>query len=142
MMRDNTTTAVVIAATLAMAPGLAVADDLAGADALLCSSVQATICYVDGDCEIGAPWNWNVPQFIEVDLEAKTLSTTEASGENRVTPIKHLSREDGSIFLQGVERGRAFSFVIDEASGFASVAVARNGITVSVFGACTPNSSD
>jgi hypothetical protein len=34
--------------------------------------------------------------------------------------------------------GRAFSFVIVEKTGMASIAVAREGMTVSVFGACTP----
>jgi hypothetical protein len=47
-------------------------------------------------------------------------------------------REEGKIFLQGIEKGRAFSFVIEEPSGEASIAVARQGLTVSVFGACTP----
>ena len=43
-----------------------------------------------------------------------------------------------AIVIQGFERGRAFGFVIEEASGQASVAVAREGVTVSVFGVCTP----
>ena len=55
-----------------------------------------------------------------------------------MTPIRSLSREDGLIVLQGIEAGRAFSFVIDEESGMVSVAVARDGLTVSIFGACTP----
>lgn len=33
--------------------------------------------------------------------------------------------------------GRAFSFVIDEATGHMTVAVSRDGLSVSVFGACT-----
>ena len=57
---------------------------------------------------------------------------------NRATPIKNLHREDGLIFLQGVEMGRAFSFVIQEETGDLSAAVAREDVTVSVFGACTP----
>jgi len=117
---------------------VAIADDLTGAERLLCSSVQATVCAIDGDCEIGPPWSWNIPQFIQVDLESKRLSTTPASGEQRVTPFEFLERANGLIVIQGFERGRAFSFVIDEASGQASVAVAREGVTVSVFGACTP----
>jgi len=36
-----------------------------------------------------------------------------------------------------MEGGRAFSFVIDEATGLLTVAVARDGLSVSVFGACT-----
>ena len=124
--------------TMLAASTVAVADDLSGADRLLCSSVQATVCTVAGECEIGLPWDWNIPQFIVIDLKKKTLGTTPASGELRVTPFTHFVRENGLIILQGFENGRAFSFVIHEASGQASVAVARDGVTVSVFAACTP----
>jgi hypothetical protein len=116
----------------------AIADDISDADRILCSSVEATVCVLDGDCEIGAPWFWGIPQFIEIDLEAKQLSTTAASGESRTTSINNLLREDGRIFLQGVENGRAFSIVLNEQTGMLSAAVAREEVTVSVFGACTP----
>jgi hypothetical protein len=114
------------------------ADDLSGANRILCTAVQATICTLEDGCEMGAPWDYNVPQFIEVDLEKLRLGTTPASNENRSTPIRNVQREDGKIYLQGVEEGRAFSFVIEESTGFASIAVAREKVTVSVFGACTP----
>jgi hypothetical protein len=84
------------------------------------------------------PWNLKVPQFIEVDLKARRMGTTRASGENRSTPIEHVRRESGTIVLQGYERGRAFSFVIKEDTGAASVAVASPGKSVAVFAACTP----
>jgi hypothetical protein len=125
-----------MAAAVSAAPSTA--DDLTGAGKLLCSSVEATVCDVSGDCEMGPPWNWDIPQFIEVDLSRKMLSTTPASGENRSTPILNIVREQGVLFLQGVEGGRAFSFVINQSTGAVSAAVARDGITVSVFGACTP----
>ena len=118
--------------------GAARADDLTGADQLLCTAVQATKCTDDGDCTQDLPWNLNVPQFIQMDLKAKRLSTTRASGENRSTPIEYQKRENGQIVLQGFERGRAFSFVIDEATGMLSAAVAAQGRAVVVFGACTP----
>jgi hypothetical protein len=57
---------------------------------------------------------------------------------SRDTPIENIEREGGLIFLQGIENGRAFSFVIVEASGVVSVAVAREDVTVTVFGSCTP----
>jgi hypothetical protein len=126
-----------LAVTILGAMGPVLADDLHGADRILCSAVTATVCTVDGDCETDLPYNWNIPQFIEIDLAKKILSTTKASGENRQTPAASLTREDGWIYLQGVEGGRAFSFVIDETTGLTSIAVARKGLTVSVFGACT-----
>jgi hypothetical protein len=120
-------------------PGATVwADDLTGAGRILCSAVQATACLEAGDCEVDLPWNLNIPAFIEVDLDARRLSTTAASGENRATAIDHLSRQDGLIVLQGFEMGRAFSLVITESTGRLAVAVAAEGRTVAVFGACTP----
>ena len=114
------------------------ADDLTGAGRFLCTASQATICSVDGECLTESTWNLDIPHFIQVDLQAKTLSTTKASGENRSTPIKNVEREDGLIILQGAENGRAFSFVIAEEDGMASIAVARDGLSVAVFGVCTP----
>ena len=127
-----------IVIALLLLPSPSRADDLSNQDLLLCTAVSVMHCTDDGDCVVDLPWNLNIPQFIQVNLKDKTLSTTKASGENRSTPIRNLVREEGKIFLQGVELGRAFSFVIDEKSGMLSVAVAREGITVSVFGACTP----
>jgi hypothetical protein len=114
------------------------ADDLSNQQLLLCTAVTAMHCHDDGDCVVDVPWNLNIPQFIQVNLDKKTLSTTKASGENRSTQIKNLIREGGTIYIQGLEGGRAFSFVINEGSGLMSVGVAADGRVVSVFGACTP----
>lgn len=127
--------AFVLAAAL---PGISMADDLTDHDRLLCTPVEVTRCTEGGTCTSEVPWNLQIPQFIEVDLKAKTFATTKASGENRATPIRSVLREEGLIVLQGFEQGRAFSFVIHEETGMVSVAVARDGLTVSIFGACTP----
>jgi hypothetical protein len=118
--------------------GGATAEDLTGADRILCAGVQATYCDTSGACEVGMPWQWNMPEFVEIDFEAKTVSTTRAVERFRQTPIRTLERGNGEIYLQGVENARAFSFVIDEASGVASIAIAADGMTISVFAACTP----
>jgi hypothetical protein len=128
----------ILALILAL-PGLVVeADDLTGSTSFLCAAVQATQCLEGGDCTIDLPWNLNMPQFIEIDLEAKMLSTTAASGANRTTPIEYLESEDGAISLQGFENGRGFTFVINQQTGQVTVAIATDGRAVIVFGACTP----
>jgi hypothetical protein len=114
------------------------ADDISGSSQFLCTAVQASGCSADGQCHTGPPWSLNVPQFIEVDLKAKELRTTKASGENRKTPIRNLERDGPMIILQGYEKGRAFSIMIDEETGDLSAAVARDEVGVSVFGSCTP----
>jgi len=114
------------------------ADDLTGADAFLCSAVQATQCKADGECTSGPPWNWQFPQFLEIDLKKGLMATTQASGDNRSTPILSSERTEGRILLQGRQLGRAFSMVVTEQTGVASVAIAAEGMTVTVFAACTP----
>lgn len=132
------TRGLVAAAILAAGVQAARADDLAGATRFLCASVQATVCVEDGECVVDLPWNLNIPDFIEVDLEARTLGTTAASRLNRTTAIEHLSRSDGVIVFHGFEMERAFSWVISEATGRLTVAVATDGRSVAVFGSCTP----
>ena len=114
------------------------ADDLTGSSEFLCVPVQATLCTEDGECAVELPWKVNIPQFIEVDLEARRLSTTAASGENRTTPIEHLSRDGETFIIHGFEMGRAFSWVIDEGTGRVTAAMVTDGMAIAVFGACTP----
>ena len=118
--------------------GAASADDIRGAEKFLCSAVEATLCEVEGHCVSGAPWNWQIPQFLEIDLKKDLISTTAASGESRSTPIRHEERSTGQLFLQGIQMERAFSFVINEQTGVASMAIAAEDLTVTVFAACTP----
>lgn len=120
--------------------GSALGDDISGADKVLCASATVVICVDSGDCESMSPAELNVPQFINVDLKKRRLHSTEASGQNRTTKINKVTRDEGFIYLQGIEDGRAFSFVINEATGMITAAVARRDISVTVFGACTPTS--
>jgi hypothetical protein len=113
-------------------------DDLTGKDRLLCTAVHVMQCTSDGECQNTTPQQLNLPEFVEVDLKARMVSTTKASGENRTSPIGNVTREGGLIVFQGVQTGRAFSFVIGESGGLASVSVAGEDMTVSIFGACTP----
>jgi hypothetical protein len=137
-MRNRRRLVIMLLLITVILPPVVLADDIKDAETILCTSVQATVCFFEGDCEIGVPWNWNIPQFIEIDFAEKMPRTTLASQENRQTPFKYIEREAEVIYLQGVEDGRAFSITIREDTGQLSAAVARDGVTVSVFGACTP----
>jgi hypothetical protein len=126
-------------AVLGLAAAPALGDDLTGSTSFLCNIGQATACIEQSECFSFAPQDFDIPHFIEVNLDTKMLSTTKASGLNRTTPIKNLERSDGQIIFQGVQNRRAFSVLIHETSGLMTAAVARDGVGVSIFGACTPN---
>ena len=120
-----------------IAAGVANAENLAGADEIICATAQAKICLETGDCYSAAPWELAMPDFVVIDLDKKVLSTTKSSRENRSTEVTIVETDEGVIYLQGIERGRAFSFVIDEITGRMTATVSRDGLSVTVFGACT-----
>ncbi len=113
------------------------ADDLTGVNEMICAAAQVQICIENDTCYAAAPAELGIPDFVVIDIKKKTVSTTKSSDQNRSSPFKSIMKSDGLIYLQGIEGERAFSFVIDEATGRMTVAVARDGISVIVFGACT-----
>jgi hypothetical protein len=120
-----------------VAGGLSQAEPVSDVDRMVCVAQQVQICIENDSCYTSSTWELNVPEFVVIDLKKKKISTTKASEQNRSTPFTSMSKSEGLIYLQGFEGGRAFSFVIDEATGRLTVAVARDGIAVNVFGACT-----
>jgi hypothetical protein len=120
-----------------LAGGVVFAENLEDVDKMICSAGQAQICLEAGDCYSVTPWEISVPDFVVIDTKNKSVSTTKASGLNRSTEFSKVERIDGLIYLQGIEGERAFSFVIHEATGRMTVAVTRDGLSVTVFGACT-----
>ena len=128
---------IVLISAFTLVASAAFADNIENTDRLLCSTSRIIVCFEDGECIDAHPWELNIPQFVVIDAKKMTVSTTKASGENRVTPIRTLKRDNGKMIMQGIEQERAFGFVIDEASGLLTASVARDGLAVSVFGACT-----
>ena len=127
----------VLLSALSLVASAAFADNIANTDRLLCSTSRIVVCFENGECIDADPWELNIPQFVVIDAKKMTMSTTKASGEKRVTPIRTLKRDNGKLIAQGIEQERAFGFVIDEASGLLTASVARDGLSVSLFGACT-----
>jgi hypothetical protein len=114
------------------------ADNVSGKERMLCSIVEVNFCAPGGLCAEGPPWLWNVPDFIEIDLIDKELRTTKASGQNRKTPIRTISRENGDLVLGGAELGRSFVFSIREVTGELTITVATWELGGVGFGTCTP----
>ena len=117
--------------------GVAAAENVTDVTRMICASGQAQICLETGECYAATPWELSVPDFVIIDTKKGTISTTKASGLNRSTEFTKSERKEGLIHLQGVEDGRAFSFVIHEQTGRMTAAIARDGLSVTVFGACT-----
>ena len=128
---------ILIACAGFFATSLVLADDVSGTDKFLCAAARANVCVETGDCFSATPAELSMPDFVIVDAKSETVSTTGGSESNRSSKFSSVVRSEGLIHLQGVENQRSFSFVIDEFSGFLTVSIIRDGLSVTVFGACT-----
>ena len=120
---------------LAFLPVLA--ENISNADRIICSPADVKLCFENGECFDTNPWEVDIPEFLVIDLKKKTISTTRVSGQDRSTTFTALERNNGMLVMQGIESGRAFSFVVEEMTGILTASVARDGVSMSVFGACT-----
>jgi hypothetical protein len=109
-----------------------------GSVPLICALIEVMDCAPGAECQRGAPESVNLPQFVKLNFTEKTLSTTEAAQRQQTTPIKQLEQFDGSMILQGVEGGRAWSIIIANETGKMSATVADDQAGFVIFGACTP----
>ena len=115
----------------------AVAENVAGEDQLLCAPGYVTHCSSGGDCETVPSENYGIPSFLRIDLDGEVIRTTGADDEQGETPIQHVTRANGEVYLQGIENARMFSVLIDEASGNGALAIIADGETATAFLACT-----
>jgi len=129
---------VVVGLAILGAAASANAENITGADQIVCSAGTVIVCLDDGTCADGPPWTLNIPHFITVDVGKKKLQTTEASGQKRVTSIQSVQRTEGFLVLQGYENQRAFNWMITEDTGMATVTISLDGMSITAFGVCTP----
>jgi len=127
--------AIICITALLIVSGPAFAGNIEGANRFLCAPTDSVECNTGGKCARGEANNVNLPDFVEIDLEAKTMQGLDTG---RTTPIKHVARNEGNLVLQGVEAGRGWSMTVTEANGHVTLAVANEGRGFIVFGACTP----
>ena len=113
------------------------AENISDSDRIVCSPADVKLCFENGECFDTNPWEIDLPEFLIIDVRKKTISTTKVSGQDRTTSFSALTKTDELLLMQGIEDNRAFSFVIEQQTGIMTASVARDGVSVSVFGACT-----
>ena len=91
------------------------------------------------------PEEINLPQFIFVDFKGKNLSGRRpGSSTEETTKVQNIQKVDGRTILQGAERGRGWSIVIEQDSGKMAGSVAafsedQKRMGVVLLGSCTPD---
>ena len=129
---------IILAGTSLLVSARVWAGDFDGSKPLICSVIQTVACPRGEEVTRGTAEDVDLPQFFFIDFEKKLVSGKTAEGEARETKIENIKREDGKLILQGVQRGRAWSAVINEATGKTTIIGANDEAGFVVFAACTP----
>ena len=93
---------------------------------------------------IHPPADVGLPDFLKVDIEAKTISANHASGDKRSTKIENLEKIDGKVIIQGAEDGVedvkdgvGRSLAVAEESGKMALTASGDDVGFVLFGAST-----
>lgn len=121
---------------LCLVPSLLRAATYDGSVPLLCAPTTVLECEDTGEGQRRTVESTNIPSFVTINFEQKTISDTNNSG--RTSMIKHLERMDGHLVMQGGEHGRSWNIVIVEETGTMSASAISEGLGFVIFGACTP----
>ncbi len=113
------------------------AGDFDGSKPLLFAVIETVECTPGSECLRGTAESIGIPQFLKINFEGKTISSTPESGTIRTTKIKNMERIEGKLILQGVQNGKAWSMVINEKTGKVTMSASDEQAGFVVFGACT-----
>jgi hypothetical protein len=125
-----------VASAVPMAPVSArAAGPFDGSVPLLCAAIDLMECAAGGECQRRTAEDVNLPRLLTLDFKAQSLVAADDS--NRTAPIQRVERVNGRLILQGGQEGRAWSVVIEEATGKLSAGVVDQQGAFAVFGVCT-----
>lgn len=132
-------------ASLAFVPTLVSAGNFDGSKPLLCASIEVIECLPGEECLRVTPEVIDAPQFIRVDMKAKTLTTSLAADAGKSSAIERSEVVDGKLMIQGAEDGSpevqdgvGWTLAISENTGKMVVTASGDDVAFVIFGACTP----
>lgn len=105
-----------------------------GSQDLLCVPTDIAECDRAARCERVSVSEVDLPHFLKLQFRNKRL--VGVGPEARTTAIETVRSVDGLTILQGAENGRAWSLVVEQATGRMSGSVADGEGAFAVFGAC------
>ena len=118
-------------------PLISTAGDFDGSKPLICAVIEDFDCIPGGECLSGTAESINIPQFLRIDFKEKVITGKRGDGKVLSTTVNNMEPADGKMILQGIQKGKAWSMVITEATGKMTITAADDQAGFVVFGACT-----
>lgn len=109
-----------------------------GSKNIVCAVVDVVGCTETGKCVEGTAGSFDLPQFMIMDSEKKSIRAAyEAGQKDFSSPVKNMERSGDHLILQGIENGRGWDIAINTKTGKMSAAGVGDAVSFLVFGACT-----
>jgi len=130
---------------ICIVPLISVAEDFDGSRPLLFSVISAMECTPDDGCRAVTIESLDLPRFLKIDLNKKTIDPVSESDTRPGSVIERMERVDGKLILQGAEDGYAsvrdglgWTIAIAEGTGKVVMTASGDQVAFVVFGACLP----
>ena len=121
------------------------ADDFDGSRPLLFSVISVMECTPDNGCRSVTIESVDLPRFLKIDLNKKTIGPVSESDARPGSTIERVERVDGKLILQGAEDGYesvrdglGWTIAIAEGTGRVVMTASGDQVAFVVFGACLP----
>ena len=121
------------------------ADDFDGSRPLLFSVISVMECTPDNGCRSVTIESVDIPRFLKIDLNKKTIGPVSESDARPGSTIERVERVDGKLILQGAEDGYesvrdglGWTIAIAEGTGKVVMTASGDQVAFVVFGACLP----
>ena len=121
------------------------ADDFDGSRPLLFSVISVMECTPDNGCRSVTIESVDIPRFLKIDLDKKTIGPVSESDARPGSTIERVERVDGKLILQGAEDGYesvrdglGWTIAIAEGTGRVVMTASGDQVAFVVFGACLP----
>ena len=111
-----------------------------GSSSFICAAIDVVGCVDAGHCTQGQARVFDLPEFMDVDLNKNVIHVTYDAGTNEAdSPITNRIVSGGQLVLQGVENGHGWSMSVNQRTGRMSIASVGGELSYMIFGACKVN---
>ncbi len=126
-----------LAAAGALTAAGAQAQGLDGSRNMICAVVSVVACGDAHVCYHGLAKQFDLPEILVVDVNAKQVRGTAESGLKQDSPIRHSESTGSQLVLQGVENGHGWSMAINRENGRMATVLSGELVSYMIFGTCT-----
>jgi hypothetical protein len=133
----KTASVAIVAGALACLPPMARAATFDGSQPIICAPVEILECERRLHCEAQTVETVDLPQFIRISVQDKSVTGMRPSGEPVNAKIDQVQHVEQNMYLQGVQKRFGWSAVIDEAQGHMTMTIHDPASGYVIFGACT-----